>query len=113
MEEDERLEQPCMWKGVDIVYLLSQHACGMQHCPSEVNDTSEPTCAPFATPTLTCVHMQTASPEERKKFVPRVSIFGGKAASAYYMAKKIVRLVNAVGSVVNADPDVGDLLKAR
>lgn len=38
-------------------------------------------------------------------------MFGGKAASAYYMAKKIVRLVNAVGAKVNNDPDVGDLLK--
>ncbi len=43
--------------------------------------------------------------------VPRVVIVGGKAASAYYMAKKIVRLVTAVGDVVNNDPDVGDLLK--
>ena len=40
-------------------------------------------------------------------------LIGGKAASAYYMAKKIVRLVNAIGSVVNNDADVGDLLKAR
>ena len=47
------------------------------------------------------------------QFVPRVTIFGGKAASAYYMAKKIVRLINRVGMVVNKDPDVKDLLKVR
>jgi len=43
--------------------------------------------------------------------VPRVVMVGGKAASAYYNAKKIVKLVNAIGEVVNNDPDVGDLLK--
>jgi glucan phosphorylase len=52
-----------------------------------------------------------ASPEERKNFVPRVVMIGGKAASAYYMAKKIVHLVTSVGRVVNNDPDVKDLLK--
>jgi Carbohydrate phosphorylase len=57
--------------------------------------------------------LQEASPEERKKMVPRVVIVGGKAASAYYMAKKIVKLVNAIGETVNNDPDVGDLLKVR
>ncbi|KAK9916350.1 hypothetical protein WJX75_001605 [Coccomyxa subellipsoidea] len=55
--------------------------------------------------------IKTASPEEKAEMVPRVSIFGGKAASAYYAAKKIVRLINRVGAVVNSDPDVGDLLK--
>ena len=44
--------------------------------------------------------LQEATPEERKKIVPRVVIVGGKAASAYYMAKKIVKLVNAVGQKV-------------
>ncbi|KAK5012726.1 Non-essential glycogen phosphorylase, partial [Cryomyces antarcticus] len=51
------------------------------------------------------------SPEERKKLAPRVSIFGGKAAPGYWMAKTIISLVCAVGEVVNKDKDVGDLLK--
>jgi starch phosphorylase len=50
-------------------------------------------------------------PEERKKLAPRVSIFGGKAAPGYWMAKTIIHLVCSVGEVVNHDPDIGDLLK--
>ena len=51
------------------------------------------------------------SPDERKKLQPRVSIFGGKAAPGYWMAKTIIHLVCSVGEVVNHDKDVGDLLK--
>ena len=43
--------------------------------------------------------------------VPRTVIFGGKAAPGYHMAKLIIRLVNAVGDVVNGDPAVASLLK--
>ena len=42
---------------------------------------------------------------------PRTVIFSGKAAPSYQMAKLIIRLINAVGRVVNSDPDVNRLLK--
>ena len=38
-------------------------------------------------------------------------MLGGKAAPGYEMAKRIIKLVTAVGLKVNNDPDVGDLLK--
>lgn len=40
------------------------------------------------------------TPEERAETVPRVVIVGGKAASAYDMAKRIIRLVTAIGDKV-------------
>jgi starch phosphorylase len=42
---------------------------------------------------------------------PRTFIFGGKAAPGYHLAKLMIKLITAVGEVVNRDPDVRDRLK--
>ena len=42
---------------------------------------------------------------------PRTFIFGGKAAPGYFMAKLMIRLINAVAAVVNEDADVAGRLK--
>jgi starch phosphorylase len=44
-------------------------------------------------------------------WIPRVKIFGGKAAATYRQAKLIIRLANDIAKVVNADMGIRDLLK--
>jgi starch phosphorylase len=42
---------------------------------------------------------------------PRTVIFGGKAAPAYVMAKRIINLINCVAEVINHDKAIGNKLK--
>ncbi|HEU0265439.1 MAG TPA: glycogen/starch/alpha-glucan phosphorylase, partial [Geobacterales bacterium] len=43
--------------------------------------------------------------------VPRTFIFSGKAAPSYTMAKLIIRLINAVATTINGDPQVAGRLR--
>jgi glucan phosphorylase len=53
---------------------------------------------------LYCIHrynwIKTLSAEEKATVVPRVVIFGGKAAPGYFLAKKIIKLVNSIAAKV-------------
>lgn len=58
---------------------------------------------------ITRYHRILAQPHAN--WVPRTVIFAGKAASAYYMAKLVIRLINDVARVINNDPLIGSLLR--
>ncbi|PWT87404.1 MAG: glycogen phosphorylase [Acidobacteria bacterium] len=47
----------------------------------------------------------------RLEITPRTFLFGGKAAPGYFMAKRIIKLINSIAEVVNHDPDVNGRLK--
>ncbi|KAM9450246.1 glycogen phosphorylase, muscle form [Clarias gariepinus] len=64
---------------------------------------------------LNCLHIITfynrIKKDPKKQWTPRTIMIGGKAAPGYHTAKMIIRLITAIGEVVNNDPVVGDRLK--
>ncbi|VEL37398.1 unnamed protein product [Protopolystoma xenopodis] len=42
---------------------------------------------------------------------PRTVMIGGKAAPGYHMAKRVIKLINNVASVINEDPEVNKKLQ--
>ncbi|SEL35870.1 starch phosphorylase [Roseivivax marinus] len=56
-------------------------------------------------------HWQDIKDNPSADWTPRVKIFAGKAAPGYFFAKDIIRLINDVARVVNADPETRDKLE--
>eukprot|EP00439_Symbiodinium_sp_Y106_P087129 s128_g40.t1 len=57
------------------------------------------------------LELKRASPSDREQYQKRVVLIGGKAASAYMNAKIIIKLINNVAQVINADPETSAYLK--
>ena len=61
---------------------------------------------------LHCVHLYDRIKKgDTKGMTPRCVLVGGKAAPGYHLAKQIVKLINDVASVVNAEPAARDWLR--
>ncbi|MFW0169426.1 glycogen/starch/alpha-glucan phosphorylase [Rothia sp. P4278] len=59
----------------------------------------------------TIAHYQRIKRDPNAGWVPRVKIFGGKAAPSYQTAKDIIKLINDVADLVNNDPETNHLLR--
>lgn len=96
-----------------IQYLEKEYK--MKLNPSSMFDVQVKRIHEYKRQLLNCLHIITmynrikANPA--KDFVPRTVIIGGKAAPGYHMAKMIIKLITAVGDIVNNDPVVGNKLK--
>jgi glycogen phosphorylase len=60
---------------------------------------------------LDVYHELKTNPSFKEGYVPHSFIFGAKAASGYYFAKKIIKLLNTIADKVNNDPQTNAFLK--
>ena len=97
-----------------VVSLVKQ-ACGIDLYPEAIFDVQVKRMHEYKRQLLNVLHvihlLQRIRRGDTADWTPRCVLIGGKAAPGYFMAKLIVKLINNVASVVNADPRTRDLLR--
>ncbi|MFN8340219.1 MAG: glycogen/starch/alpha-glucan phosphorylase [Cyclobacteriaceae bacterium] len=105
----------CKRKTKDLLSAEVMRRCGIQVDIDSMFDVQVKRIHEYKRQHLNVLHIITLYNQLRKnprmKMVPRTFFFGGKAAPGYFMAKLIIKLINAVADAVNNDPKVKGKLK--
>jgi starch phosphorylase len=99
---------------VDLAAVIKATS-GLEVDPDSIFDVMVKRLHEYKRQLLKVMHIITLSPQlkdnPKQQFIPRTFIFGAKAAPGYAMAKRIIKLINNVAAVVNADPVINGRLK--
>ncbi len=116
--DDEKAQQEFMnikYKNkVRLAEYIAEHN-GIQVDPRSIFDVQVKRLHEYKRQLLNILHIMHLYNELKEhpemKFYPRTFIFGAKAAAGYRNAKLTIKLINAVGEVVNNDPSIGGKIK--